>query len=120
MKPTNEQEPVAWVEPEFWEHLNRVNCATAYRVPAPSRQPLYTSPHSANRSADSAESFCKRQPESIGDLYAHRLSFMLECAVLDPIGTWEAAHELLDEYREAVRRENEAAGEGYVSAFGKD
>jgi hypothetical protein len=33
-----------WVEPDFWEHCNRVNCATAYRLPAPGRQPLYTSP----------------------------------------------------------------------------
>lgn len=114
------QEPVAWVEAEFWDHLNRVNCATAYKTSGSGRQPLYTSPHSATHSADSAESFCKPAPESIGDLYAHRLAFMLECAVLDPNGTWEAAHELLDEYREAVRREHEAAGEPYVSAFGKD
>lgn len=33
-----------WVEPDFWEHCNRVNCGTAYRLPAPGRQPLYTSP----------------------------------------------------------------------------
>ena len=33
-----------WVEPEFWEHCNRVNCGTAYRLPAPGRQPLYTAP----------------------------------------------------------------------------
>ena len=32
-----------WVEPDFWEHCNRVNCGTAYRLPAPGRQPLYTS-----------------------------------------------------------------------------
>lgn len=115
-----EQKPVAWVEPDFWDHLIRVNCATAYKLPGSGRQPLYTGPHSATHSADSAESFCKPQAESIGDLYAHRLAFMLECAVLDPIGTWEAAHELLDEYREAVRRDHEAAGEPYVSAFGKD
>ncbi len=115
-----EPEPVAWVEAEFWDHLNRVNCATAYKMPGSGRQPLYTSPHSAKHSADSAEGFCKPEPESIGDLYGHRMAFMLECAVLDPTGTWEAAHELLDEYREAVRREHEAAGEPYVSAFGKD
>ena len=33
-----------WVEPDFWEHCKRVNCGTAYRLPAPGRQPLYTSP----------------------------------------------------------------------------
>ena len=33
-----------WVEPDFWEHCNRVNCGTAYRLPAPGRQPLYASP----------------------------------------------------------------------------
>jgi len=33
-----------WVEPDFWEHCNRVNCGTAYRLPAPGRQPLYTQP----------------------------------------------------------------------------
>lgn len=118
--PQPKTEPVAWVEAEFWEHLNRVNCATAYKMPGSGRQPLYTNQHSATHSADSAESFGKAEPESIGDLYAHRLAFMLECAVLDPTGTWEAAHELLDEYRAAVRREHEAAGEPYVSAFGKD
>jgi hypothetical protein len=36
-----------WVEPDFWEHCNRVNCGTAYRLPAPGRQPLYTTPQSA-------------------------------------------------------------------------
>lgn len=51
---------------------------------------------------------------------AHRLAFMLECALLDPNGSWDSAHELLDEYRQAVRLEHEAAGEPYVSAFGKD
>ena len=33
-----------WVEPDFWEHCKHVNCGTAYRLPAPGRQPLYTSP----------------------------------------------------------------------------
>ena len=33
-----------WVEPDFWENCNRVNCGTAYRLPAPGRQPLYKSP----------------------------------------------------------------------------
>lgn len=39
------------------------------------------------------------QQESIGDRYAHRLAVILECALLDPMGTWDAAHKLLDEYR---------------------
>jgi hypothetical protein len=34
----------AWVEPEFWQHLEKVNCGTAYRLPSESRQPLYTAP----------------------------------------------------------------------------
>ena len=37
-------EPVAWVAPEFWEHLERVNCGTAYRLPGEGRTPLYTHP----------------------------------------------------------------------------
>lgn len=57
---------------------------------------------------------------SASDQYAHRLAFMLECALLDPAGTWDAAHILLDEYREAVRREHIEAGEEYVSPLGKD
>ena len=28
---------------------------------------------------------------SASDQYAHRLAFMLECALLDPDGTWDAA-----------------------------
>ena len=35
--------------------------------------------------------------------FAHRLAVMLECALLDRIGTWGAAHALLDEYRGACR-----------------
>ena len=37
-------EPVAWVEPEFWSYLERSNCGTAYRLPDGKRQPLYTRP----------------------------------------------------------------------------
>ena len=33
-----------WVEPEFWDHLQSVNCATAYRLPGEGRTPLYTAP----------------------------------------------------------------------------
>jgi hypothetical protein len=38
------QEPVAWVHPEFWDHLKQVNCGTAYRLPSDGMQPLYTVP----------------------------------------------------------------------------
>lgn len=33
-----------WVYPEFWDHCKMVGCGTAYRLPAPGRQPLYTRP----------------------------------------------------------------------------
>lgn len=58
--------------------------------------------------------------EDIGDRFAHRLAVMLECALLDPNGTWNDAHQLLDEYRQALRERDEALGIPYVSAFGKD
>ncbi len=46
------------------------------------------------------------QPQdSIGDRYAHRLAVMLECALLNPNGTWDDAHKLLDEYRAEHGRE---------------
>jgi hypothetical protein len=37
-------EPVAWVYSEFWQHLENLNCGTAYRLPGIGRQPLYTTP----------------------------------------------------------------------------
>ncbi len=37
-------EPVAWVYPEFWQHLENLNCGTAYRLSGIGRQPLYTTP----------------------------------------------------------------------------
>jgi hypothetical protein len=37
-------EPVAWVYPEFWRHLENLNCGTAYRLSGIGRQPLYTTP----------------------------------------------------------------------------
>ena len=52
--------------------------------------------------------------------YAHRLSIMLECMLLDPTGTWNEAANLLDEYRSAVLLWNLEQGEPYVSGFGKD
>ncbi len=62
----------------------------------------------------------QKHEESIGDVYAHRLAIMLECALLDPAGTWNDAHALLDDYRKAVQAEHEAAGETYASAFGRN
>ena len=37
-------EPVAWVYPEFWQHLENLNCGTAYRLSGIGRQPLYAAP----------------------------------------------------------------------------
>jgi hypothetical protein len=58
--------------------------------------------------------------DDIGDRFAHRLAIMLECALLDPTGTWNDAHQLLDEYRQALRERDDALGIPYVSGFGKD
>lgn len=41
--------------------------------------------------------------------YAHRLATMLECALLDRVGSWDEGHALLDEYRAAGRSHAEAA-----------
>lgn len=35
--------------------------------------------------------------------YAHRLATMLECALLNRLGSWDEGHALLDEYRAACR-----------------
>ncbi len=40
--------------------------------------------------------------DDVGDRFAHRLAVMLECALLRPERSWDAAHELLDEYRQAL------------------
>lgn len=45
--------------------------------------------------------------KTAGDEYAHRLAVMLECALLDRRGVWDAAHALLDEYRAACRAVDE-------------
>lgn len=58
--------------------------------------------------------------DDIGDRFAHRLAIMLECALLNPTGTWNDAHALLDEYRTALRKRDDAMGIPYVSGFGKD
>ncbi len=58
--------------------------------------------------------------DDIGDRFAHRLAIMLECALLDPIGTWNDAHALLEEYRQALYERDRAMGLPYVSGFGKD
>lgn len=58
--------------------------------------------------------------DDIADRFAHRLAVMLECALLNPTGTWSAGHQLLDEYRQALRERDDALGIPYVSGFGKD
>jgi hypothetical protein len=58
--------------------------------------------------------------DDIGDQFAHRLAVMLECALLDPTGTWNDAHALLDEYHQALYERDRALGLPYVSGFGKD
>ena len=58
--------------------------------------------------------------DDIGDRFAHRLAVMLECALLNPTGTWNDAHALLDEYHTALRERDDAMGIPYISGFGKD
>lgn len=58
--------------------------------------------------------------DDVGDRFAHRLALMLECAMLDPKGTWDAGHQLLEEYRQALLERDRELGIGYVSAMGKD
>lgn len=58
--------------------------------------------------------------DDIGNQFAHRLAVMLECALLDPVGTWNDGHALLDEYRQALRERDDALGIPCVSGFGKD
>lgn len=58
-----------WVEPDFWEHCKRVNCGTAYRLPAPGRQPLYTSPPASKPLTDEqitagAQALCQQMAEA--------------------------------------------------------
>jgi hypothetical protein len=49
---------------------------------------------------------CDPSPQNPNITYGHRLAIMLECALLDPVGSWNDAHALLDEYREANRQWN--------------
>ena len=58
--------------------------------------------------------------DDIGNRFAHRLAIMLECVLLDPTGTWNDAHALLDEYHQALYERDRAMGLPYVSGFGKD
>jgi hypothetical protein len=58
--------------------------------------------------------------DDIGDRFAHRLAIMLECSLLSPAKTWDEAHALLDEYRQALHERDQALGIPYVSGFGKD
>lgn len=62
----------------------------------------------------------KHTLDEVSERFAHRLAIMLECALLDPFGTWNDAHQLLDEYRQALRERDEALGIPHVSGFGKD
>ena len=45
---------------------------------------------------------------------------MLECALLDPAGAWNAGHQLLDEYRQALVERDRELGITQVSALGVD
>lgn len=63
---------------------------------------------------------CQPAQENPAIEYAHRLAIMLECALLDPVGSFSDASNLLDEYKLALYRWNHALGEHYVSGFGKD
>jgi len=56
----------------------------------------------------------------IEEQFTHRLAIMLECALLDPISTWNDAHALLNEYRQALQERDEAAGIKHISPLGKD
>jgi hypothetical protein len=55
-----------------------------------------------------------------GNQFAHRLAIELECMMLNPTASYNSAGNLIDEYRTAVHRWNEATGQPYVSGFGKD
>lgn len=102
-----EQEPVAWVYPDGLEALKNGKCWTAYGTHQNKMMsPLYTAP--------------QQRQDDIGDRFAHRLAVMLECALLNPTGTWNDAHKLLDEYRQALQERDEQLGIPYVSPLGKD
>ena len=64
------------------------------------------------------EDYCPQ--DDVGDRFAHRLAIMLECALLDPTGTWNAGHQLLDEYRQALAERDRELGIRQDSAFGVD
>ena len=59
-----------WVEPDFWEHCKRVNCGTAYRLPAPGRQPLYTSPPASKPLTDEQIMEMYNEPRSDAEMIA--------------------------------------------------
>ena len=64
-------EPVAWVYPEFWQHLENLNCGTAYRLSGIGRQPLYSAP--------------QKQPPVIDKSVARRIATQLGW---EPPRTW--------------------------------
>jgi len=55
--------------------------------------------------AEAADAIEQLSAHSIGDRFAHRLAILLECALLDPTGTWNDGLKLLDEYRAAHEAE---------------
>jgi len=70
-------EPVAWVYPEFWQHLENLNCGTAYRLTGIGRQPLYTTPPQRQHITDGSPCWCKPEtnytdPETGASVIVHR------------------------------------------------
>jgi hypothetical protein len=98
-----EPEPVAWLDDEGFSWVPG-------ELPdelAKHCKPLYLAP--------------PRNPQDdVGDRFAHRLALMLECAMLNPIGTWDAGHQVLEEYWQALLERDRELGIGHVSALGKD
>ena len=48
---------------------------------------------------------CKRA-DMIDSTYASRLAFMMECMIVDYHGNWQAACDLLDEYKDEWKKIN--------------
>jgi hypothetical protein len=103
------QEPVAWIKKD--KSAIEVSIMSAGYMTNEGFEPLYTAPPQRE---------WQGLTDYIGDQFAHRLAVMLECALLSPEKTWEEAHALLDEYREALYKRDRELGLPYVSGFGKD
>lgn len=108
MTDREQPEPVAWINWfAGWSAPDNKNLDWSKDNNASRSTPLYTAP--------------PRNPQDdVGDRFAHRLALMLECAMLDPKGTWDAGHQLLEEYRQALLERDRELGIGHVSALGKD